>query len=172
MVSVASFSRCPNTPARGDTYHVKMKLSDFDSPRQQHNQNYITSRWRGLADVLNSGLKLVVNYLFVLNTGSLAAALAYVAAKESTPALKTAIWFFFAGTISLTIRAAIDYYSSVSHFGKFLKNVEEYNSGKLDWEVFLDRDKRVEFWDYVLHILGWFAAIACIGGLFIGINAI
>ena len=160
-----------NNPRR-DASQVKMKLSEFDAQRQQHNQSYITSRWRGLAEVLNSGLKLIVNYLFVLNTGSLAAALTYVAAKGNTPALKMAIWFFFAGTILLTIRAAIDYYSSVSHFGNFIKNVDDYNSDKLDWEVFLDRDKRMPFWDYALHILGWLAGVACIVGLCVGINAL
>lgn len=149
-----------------------MKFSELTPEQRKNNATYISARWQGLSGIVNSSLHTIVNYLFVLNTGALAAGMTYVAAKGSNPSIKVAIWLFLAGTVLCTLRAAADYYFSMSNFANFRTHVANYHDNKMTWEVLLDRDTAMGKWDWVLHVMGWASGFCCLVGIVIGIRSL
>lgn len=154
-----------------------MKFKEFTDPNERSAKaNYVSSRWRDHQGIVNSALATIVNYLFVLNSGALAAALAaalaYLATKTAPINLYAPVWCFSLGLVFITVRAALDYYISVAHFGGFRKDIDLFYKNELDWAVILDRDNRRGNWDWLLHLLGWSSGIVFFVGMWIGVRAL
>lgn len=150
-----------------------MKLCEIKDPNEHSAKvNYVSSRWRDHQGMVNSALATIVNYLFVLNSGALAAALAYLATKTDPVNLRAPVWCFSLGLVFITVRAALDYYISVAHFGGFRKDTDLFYKNELDWAVMLDRDNRRGNWDWLLHLLGWSSGIVFFVGMWIGVRAL
>lgn len=147
-----------------------MKYSHIQDPNvRRSKRDYIDSRWRGLQGVVTSALSRVLNYLFVLNSGGLLAALTYIATKPNTGGIYFSIWCFVAGIIFITIHAALDYYGCEGHFRGFRKDVDAFYKDEIDWEVMIDRDDRHGGHEWVLHLLGWLSGAVFLVGLCAGI---
>src|SRR5437868_9976329 len=76
---------------------------DEEKEARQFRSDFISSRWKGYGEARNSALTTVLNYLFVLNSGGLAAALAYLATKGDAP-IRTSIWIFSFGVLVIVLR--------------------------------------------------------------------
>ena len=149
-----------------------MKFADANNEQQRAFRNYIDSRWRDLQSAVGATFGRIVNYLFVLNTGALLAALTYIATKTKaeSEALYCPIRFFVAGIAFITIHAAIDYYSLESHFRDFRKSLNDFYSNGLTWADFLKRDSDHGKSEWILHTLGWLSGLSFFLGLFGGIK--
>jgi hypothetical protein len=150
-----------------------MKYRDIqDANIRKARHDYIDSRWRGLQSVVSLSLTRILNYLFVLNSGGLLAALTYIATKTKTEKLYFSIWCFVAGVIFITVHATWDYYSCERHFQNWRKDVDVFFKSEIDWEVMIDRDDRHGSAEWLLHILGWASGVAFMIGLCVGIYSV
>jgi hypothetical protein len=131
--------------------------------------NYINELWYSWRDARTQTLLRVTNYLFVLNSGALLAALTYVASKPSNIYIQYSICFFSAGIFFSVLHAALDYYLTERGFSLYIKDIEELYENKIDWEVLIDRNANRPMLELLLHILGWLGGIVFFIGLIIGI---
>lgn len=110
----------------------------------------------------------VTNYLFILNTGALLAALTYVAAKSAN-GFHTSIWLFSLGIFCSVAHATLDYYLTENSFSSYRKDVTALYENKLDWEVFVDRNEHRPPLDWLLHLFGWVGGLVFFAGVVIGL---
>ena|ERR1043166_361612 len=78
-----------------------MKQKDTAEPTRRARAEYIGGRWSSLNDFVRRNLDRIVNYLFVLNTGSLVAVLTYIASKPSSGLLQGSIICSSLGVVSI-----------------------------------------------------------------------
>ena len=146
------------------------KLNEIDDPAARRlKMAYIDEVWKSWREAREQTLRRITNYLFILNTGAMLAALTYVAAKPSNEEIQLSIWLFVSGIIFSVAHATIDYYVSESSFKAYRKDVDQLYENKLDWEVFVDRNEHRPPLDLLLHALGWFGGLAFFSGLVVGV---
>jgi hypothetical protein len=150
-----------------------MKNSEItEQTFRSEKDEYIRSRWRGLQEVVGTTLTRIINYLFVLNSGGLLAALTYIAAKQKTEQIYAAICCFVVGIVFITSHAALDYYACDRQFRSFRSDIDSFVKNEIDWEVLVDRDDRRGTSEWLFHILGWLSGVAFLIGLYLGIRGI
>ena len=80
------------------------KLAEIkDASELSSKIKYVNQVWASWRETRLQTLQRMTNYLFVLNSGALLAALTYVAAKPANPSIQISIWLFSAG-IFLVLR--------------------------------------------------------------------
>jgi hypothetical protein len=145
------------------------KFSAITDPSERASKiNYANELWASWREIRLQTLKRITNYLFVLNTGALLAALTYVATKEANSYIQWSIWLFSAGTFFSVLHATLDYYITESSFAAYRKDVEALYGNKIDWEVFVDRNEKRPPYDWLLHTFGWLCGIVFFIGLVLG----
>jgi hypothetical protein len=150
-----------------------MKYSELDESEKKAKFSRIDQDWEIHTKWRLESLDLITRYLFTLNSGGLLASLAYLAAKEEVNGVNTIITLFFAGTMCIALRAAIDYYISEARLSSLRKDVESFYSDEIEFEDYLERlNKRYEANDLLLHLLGWSSGILFIVAIVIGIGTI
>ena len=118
------------------------KLNEITDPFIHESKiNYVTEVWVGWREARLQTLNRITNYLFVLNTGALLAALTYVATKSANQDIQTSIWLFSAGIFCSTAHATLDYYLTEISFAGYKQDVDALYGNKLEWEVFVERNK-------------------------------
>ena len=145
-------------------------LYDLNSKRNYSNE--IRTFWRNCRD---QTLTRVTNYLFILNSGALLAALTYVAAKIPNSKILCSIWLFAAGTFFSLAHAAIDYYITEFFYSSYEDDLGKFLRNEIDWETLIDQEqKRLsnQHIDWLLHFLGILSGAAFIFGTYIGISQI
>lgn len=146
------------------------KLTEIkDSSELSSKIKYVNQVWASWREARLQTLQRITNYLFVLNSGALLAALTYVAAKPANPSIQISIWMFSGGIFFSVAHATLDYYVSESEFSKYKKNVESLYDNKLDWKVFVDRNDQTPPYDRLLHTLGWLGGIVFFIGMVGGV---
>jgi len=71
------------------------KLNQFTNPSEfERKIQYVNEVWFTWRETRLQTLSRITNYLFILNTGALLAALTYVAAKSANNGIQTSIWLF------------------------------------------------------------------------------
>lgn len=146
------------------------KLAEIKDASELNSKiKYVNQVWASWREARSQTLHRITNYLFVLNSGALLAALTYVAAKPANPSIHISIWIFSAGIFFSAAHATLDYYVSESEFSKYKKNVESLYDNKLDWEVFADRCEQTPPYDRLLHTLGWLGGIVFFIGMISGV---
>lgn len=149
------------------------KLNEInDQSERASKANYINELWAFWREVRVQTLTRITNYLFVLNTGALLAALTYVASKSPNSSIQCSIWLFSAGIFFSVAHATLDYYLTESSFSSYRKDVDEFYESKIDWAVLVDRNEKRPLLDWLLHVLGWLGGIVFFVGLFLGISQI
>lgn len=133
---------------------------------------YVDEVWSSWRIARLQSLSRITNYLFVVNTGALLAALAYVAAKSANDGILTSIWLFVFGTFCSVLHATLDYYLTESSFSSYREDVASLYDGKLDWEVFVERNEHRPPADWLLHVVGWLGGLAFFVGLAYGLQQI
>lgn len=145
-------------------------LYDLNSKRNYSNE--IRIFWRNCRD---QTLTRVTNYLFILNSGALLAALTYVAAKMPNAEILCSIWLFAAGTFSCLAHAAIDYYLAEFCYSSYEDDLGKFLRNEIDWETLIDQEQKRSsnrYIDWLLHFLGILSGAAFIFGAYIGISQI
>jgi hypothetical protein len=146
------------------------KFNEITDPSERSSKiNYINELWSSWSDGRAQTLSRITNYLFVLNTGALLAALTYVASKSANSYIQCSIWFFSAGILLSVVHATLDYYLTETAFSSYQKDVEELYENKMDWEVLVDQNDKRPKLDWLLHILGWLGGLVFFIGLVTGI---
>lgn len=130
---------------------------------------YVNEGWSAWRDARLQTLNRITNYLFILNTGALLAALTYVAAKPANDGIHNSIWLFSIGIFCSVVHATCDYYLTESSFTSYRMDVTAFYENKLDWEVFLDRNEHRPPLDWLLHIFGWLGGAVFFIGLVLGL---
>ena len=147
-----------------------MKLNEITDPSQHQSINtYVTEAWESWNGYRLQTLSRITNYLFVLNTGALLAALTYVASKPINDGIQTSIWLFALGILFSVAHATLDYYFTETSFTAYRKNVEHLYKNELDWEKFVKRNENRPPLDWLLHCLGWAGGGVFFVGLVLGI---
>jgi hypothetical protein len=150
-----------------------IKFNEIADPSERASKvNYVNELWANWRETRQQTLKRITNYLFVLNTGALLAALTYVATKQANSYIHVSIWLFSAGTLLIVLHATLDYYASENGFTSYRKNVEELFGNKIEWAVFVDRNEKRGSYDWLLHTLGWLSALLFFVGLVVGISQV
>jgi hypothetical protein len=151
-----------------------MKYSEInkDPVQSRATLDQIDRRWRGLSDALWDSEKDAITTLFGLNTGGLAAALAYLAAKGAGPFILPSIVVFASGVVILLIRTAWAYYRLNWIFRKYREETKEFFRDEVDWEVLIDRDSQRSWRSIVLEASSWASALCFVAALILGIYAI
>lgn len=146
------------------------RFNEIADPSERASKvNYTNELWATWREGRVQTLKRITNYLFVLNTGALLAGLTYIASKPSNPYIQCSIWFFSAGIFFSVLHATLDYYITENGFSKYQKDVEELYENKIDWEVFVDRNRNRPLYDWLLHSLGWLGGLVFFIGLVLGV---
>lgn len=146
------------------------KLNEIIDPFIHESKiNYVTEVWVGWREARLQTLNRITNYLFVLNTGALLAALTYVAAKSANQDIQTSIWLFSAGIFCSAAHATLDYYLTEISFAAYKQDVDALYENKLEWEVFVEKNKNRPPLDWLLHTLGWLGGAAFFIGLVLGL---
>ena len=149
------------------------KLNEVNDPSEfQSKLQYINEVWHGWRQARLQALGRITNYIFVLNTGALLAALTYVAAKSANDGIQASIWLFSAGIFCSAAHATLDYYLIESSFSAYRKDVKTLYEYKLDWEVLVDRNENRPPLDWLLHAFGWLGGAAFFIGLVLGLRQI
>jgi hypothetical protein len=151
---------------------VTVRYNDMQQQQRASSRAYIDSRWRDLSGTVESTKSTILNYLFVLNTGGLAAGLAYIATKQSNWQTTAAILCCAGGILAITLRGALDYYGCEWAFSKFREAVSDLYDGRVEWDEFLKRKLGRAWFDWVLHVLGWVSGVLFFVGLGFGIAGI
>lgn len=146
-----------------------MKYQDMPPEEQASARAYIDSRWRGMTSSVDSTKSVILNYLFTLNAGGLAAALAYLASRHGTWHTTIAIVFFALGLLAITVRAALDYYGCEECFGKFRNCAKSFYQGDSSWDDVTKETPAPRFSDCSFHLLGWASGLAFILALGFGL---
>lgn len=131
---------------------------------------YVNESWSSWGEARLQSLNRISNYLFVINTGALLAALTYIATKGVSEGILASIWLFAFGTFCSVLHATLDYYFIETSFSAYQKDVASLYEYKLDWEVFVDRNKRRPPVDWLLHLVGWLGGLAFFIGLVYGLQ--
>lgn len=139
--------------------------TDTFQPRTQ----YVNEVWNGWRHAREQALGRITNYLFVLNTGGLLAALTYVASKGANQCIQASIWLLAFGSFFCAVHAALDYYVIERSFAKYRTDVKKLYENQLDWEVLVGNVEMSSPYDKVLHVLGWLSGIVFFVGLVLGI---
>lgn len=147
-----------------------MKLNEITDPSAHTSKvNYVSEVWEGWRDSRLQTLNRITNYLFVLNSGALLAALTYVAAKPANDGIQTSIWLFAVGILFSIAHATLDYYLTESSFAAYRKDVNKLYENNLDWEQFVERNENRPPLDWLMHTFGWLGGAAFFSGLVLGI---
>jgi hypothetical protein len=134
---------------------------------------YISTRWKGLFELLSWTLNRILNYLFALNTGGLVASLTYIATKPRTNLTTISIIFFAVGILLILIHATWHYYYALTLFNEYKTDVAQYYENKFDWGNLTARDEdRSERGSWRGFCFGWGSGIAFVSGLYCGIAAL
>jgi len=141
----------------------------LDEAERKSKLNFVNECWAGWREARQSTLSRITNYLFALNTGAIFASLAYVTSQKNATGIQLSIWLFSIGALLIILHATLDYYMCEKRFSTYRKNVESLYDNKLDWKVFVDRDKQRGNLERVLHLLGWSSGLSFFIGLFNGI---
>ena len=141
-----------------------------DASDKQAKTNYVNELWESWSNTREQTLKRITNYLFVLNTGALLAALTYIAAKDTNIDITFSIYLFSFGILCSVLHATLDYYLTEHWFNGYMKDVEQLYENELDWEGFIERNKTRVGYDWLMHLIGWAGAIAFFAGLIIGVT--
>lgn len=146
------------------------KLNQFTDPAEfEHKIQYVNEVWSTWRETRLQTLSRITNYLFILNTGALLAALTYVAAKSANNGIQTSIWLFSVGIFCSVAHATLDYYFTENSFSSYRKDVTDLYENKLDWEVFVDRNEHRPLLDWLLHAFGWLGGLVFFVGLVLGL---
>lgn len=146
------------------------KLNQFkDQAEIEQKIQYVDEIWSAWRETRLQTLSRITNYLFILNTGALLAALTYVASKSANNGIHTSIWLFSVGIFCSVAHATLDYYLTENSFTSYRKDVKDFYESNLDWEVFVERNEDRPPLDWLLHIFGWSGGIVFFAGLIIGI---
>ncbi len=148
-----------------------MKYSEIkESNDLQAKLNDIDRRWSSLAEFAWEHETTVIQHLFILNGGGLAASLTYIATKGTNLpcCVAIALWSFGAGLLLHLLRSTIAYYRAEGLFRKYKFDLTQFYADKIEWEEFLSRDDTRSGPSCVLHSLAWASAISFIAGLIIG----
>lgn len=143
-----------------------------DRAEFQSKFQYINEVWHGWHQARQQSLGRITNYLFVLNTGGLLAALTYVASKSTNDGIQISIWIFATGIFCSAVHAALDYYLTECSFSAYRKDVDKLYEYELDWEVFVARNEKRPPLDWLLHMFGWLGGAAFFIGLVLGLRQI
>lgn len=133
---------------------------------------YVNEVWSSWRAARLQSLNRITNYLFVINSGALLAALTYVATKGANDGVLTSIWLFAFGTFCSVLHATLDYYLTETSFSSYRKDVTSLYEHKLDWEVLVDRNEHRPPVDWLLHLVGWLGGLAFFIGLVYGLQQI
>ncbi len=133
---------------------------------------YVNEVWSSWRAARLQSLNRINNYLFVINTGALLAALTYVATKGANDGVLISIWLFAFGTFCSVLHATLDYYLTETSFSSYRKDVASLYEHKLDWEVMVDRNEHRPPVDWLLHLVGWLGGLAFFIGLVYGLRQI
>ena len=149
------------------------KLNEFgDLSQIEPKIRYVNEGWSAWRDARLLTLNRITNYLFVLNTGALLAALTYVATKGANDGILKSIWLFAFGIFCSALHATLDYYLTERSFSAYRKDVTDLYEHRLDWEVFVDRNEHRPPLDWLLHIVGWLGGLAFFIALVYGLRQI
>ncbi len=148
------------------------KLNEFDLQILEQKYKYINEVWSNWNEARLQTLHRITNYLFILNTGALIAALTYIATKGVNDQILYSIWGFFLGITCSVIHATLDYYFTEKSFVDYRKDVYDLYALKLDWEELLSRNDHRPRFDWLLHLFGWIGGIAFFVSLTIGLQQI
>lgn len=140
------------------------KLNELDEKTLRSCTTYVDDLWESYGTVRQQALGRINNYLFVLNTGSLVAMATYLATRDPTFWIITAVVLFGLGTICCLIHATIDYYAVENLYSNYKSNVRDLYKYELDWEVFLDRINHTGA-DWYMHVIGWMSGACFLAGL-------
>lgn len=150
-----------------------MKYSELDENERKAKLRVIDQDWEIHVKWRLESVDIITKHLFTLNSGGLLASLAYLAAKEEVNGVNALIGLFFAGTICIVLRAAIDYYASESRLSSLRKDVESFYRDEIDFKDYVENlNKRCGSSDLLLHLLGWSSGILFIVAVIIGICTI
>lgn len=145
-----------------------MKHSQTPDNLKRGRADYIDSRWKGLGEFVRRSEDRVLNYVFVLNTGSLTAALTYVATKASNSLIRASIVCSALGVLAILLHAAWCYYRAERFFRAYQREVRGYFVDEVEWEVLKDRDEVRTTGSLVGHGLGWLAGLLFFAALLCG----
>lgn len=146
------------------------RFNEIADPSERASKtNYVNELWANWRETRQQTLKRITNYLFVLNTGALLAALTYVATKGANSYVHLSIWLFSVGTFLIVLHATLDYYSTENGFASYRKNVDGLFGNKIEWAVFVDRNEQRSAYDWLLHTLGWVSGLLFFAGLVVGV---
>lgn len=149
------------------------KLNEIKEMAQLEQKiRYVNEGWSAWRETRLQTLNRATNYLFVLNTGALLAALTYVATKGANDGILNSIWLFAFGIFCSVLHATLDYYLTETSFSAYRKDVTSLYEYKLDWEVFVDRNEHRPPLDWLLHVVGWLGGLAFFIGLVCGLQQI
>jgi hypothetical protein len=165
------------------TSEQKTEYSPAQDELWRSRNEYISTRWKGIFELLSWTLNRILNYLFALNTGGLVASLTYIATKPRTNLTTAAIIFFALGVLFILLHAAWYYYYALNLFNAYKTDVTQYYESNLDWK---NLNKRDEDWKNLNKrdeersekdsqrgfYLGWGAGLAFVFGLYCGIAAL
>lgn len=146
------------------------KLNEIlDEAERKSKLNFVNECWVGWREARQSTLSRITNYLFLLNTGALFASLAYVTSQKTATGILLSISLFSIGVLLIILHATLEYYMCQKYFSDYRKDVESLYDNKLDWEVFVDRNKQRVNFEWVLHLFGWGSGVSFFVGLLNGI---
>lgn len=149
------------------------KFNEIADPSERASKiNYVNEIWANWRETRQQTLKRITNYLFVLNTGALLAALTFVATKGTNSYVHFSICLFSVGTFLIVLHATLDYYITESGFASYRKNVDELFGSKIEWVIFVDRIEKRSAYDWLLHTLGWVSGLLFFAGLVVGVRQI
>lgn len=113
--------------------------------------------------------KAVINWLFTLNTGTLAGALTLVSSRGLSDYLLLAIICSGSGILCLLIRATCSYYRyEFTLYGAFKRDVDAFEADTLTGAHLLQRDRDRAKGSHLLHLMGWLAGLLFLAAFIFG----
>jgi hypothetical protein len=150
-------------------YDSNMKIHEITDPDYKRKLESVLEAFdKELYLIHNRSLSRVLNYIFVLNSGSLIGSLTYISSNNADKSIVIPILSFALGTIAILLHSTIDYYKSLNLHKDVMKSLAGFYQGQCDHsEVFSHSTK-----DRLLHALGWIAGSLFVFGLITGIYII
>jgi hypothetical protein len=152
-----------------------MKLAEYAKEDRQSRIDYVTDRWKGLAELKRDAGSTAATYLMVTNSGGAAAVLSYMGAlKTSTPFVHAPAMLlaFVLGVILVGVGRGMAYYRVAARFDRWQHAVEMFYKGDWTWEQVLEHDAAMGHTYIPGDVVAWAAFLCFLTGAWLGLASL